>query len=159
MTKRSAQRGVTLVELLVTIILASIFFAAMVPVFVLASRAGGFDRARVVALNIAQSRIEAIRSMPYDSIDANTLATLEGYARSNPKFDPRFDGAWKDDSPGKTYTVTYEAPEIIPAGMTSDYPHRYRMVTVTVTWNAAGNEKKVVLKTAVYRQTSGPQIL
>ena len=43
--------------------------------------------------------------------------------------------------------------------MTSDYPHRYRMVTVTVTWNAAGNEKNVVLKTAVYRQTSGPQIL
>jgi len=159
MAKRPAQRGVTLVELLVTIVLVGIFFAAMVPVFVLASKQGSADRARVVAVNVGQSRIEAIRSMPYDSIDATRLATLEGYARTDSGFDPRFDGAWKDpDKPGKAYAVSYEVAEVNP-GTTVDYPHRYKMVTVTVGWNAAGLDRSVVLKTAVYRQTSGPQIL
>ncbi len=160
MKRVPSQRGVTLVELLVTIVLVGIFFAGLVPVFVAASKQGSADRARVVAVNVAQSRIEAIRSISYDSIDQTKLAALEGYARGTPNFDPRFDGAWKDPAkPGKAYTVAYAVEEIIPAGMTSDYPHRYKMVTVTVTWNAAGSEKKVVLKTAVYRQTNGPQIL
>ena len=157
---RVRTKGFTMVELLIVIVIAGLFFAAMVPMFVLASKQGSIDKSRVVAVNVAQSRIEAVRSLPYDSIGATGLAALEGYARTDAQFDPRFDGAWKDTAkPGKAYTVTYTVDEVIPAGMPSDYPHKYKVVKVTVAWSVAGQERHVVLQTAVYRQTNGPQII
>ena len=50
--------GFSFVELLVTIIIAAIAFAAMVPVFVGASQKASGDKARNIALNVAQDRLE-----------------------------------------------------------------------------------------------------
>ena len=63
-------RGFSLVELLVTVVLAGVIFAAMVPVFASALKKTTGDNLRVTAVNIAQDRIEKIRQLPYADIVA-----------------------------------------------------------------------------------------
>jgi len=162
----ASQRGLTLIELLVTVVISGLFFAALVPVFVMASKSSSVDRARVTATNIAQSRIEAIRSLPYEQIldedDANpdglpTLKQLEEAAPSSDDFDLRFDGPWKADPNAKHYQVTYGVDEVLDT-VTGGAQH-YKVVTVNVTWDGAPLVgKPVVLKTAIYRQATAPDV-
>ncbi|MEI7902015.1 MAG: prepilin-type N-terminal cleavage/methylation domain-containing protein [bacterium] len=70
---RRDARGFSFVELLVTIIIAGIAFAAIVPLFVLAQSKGAGDTARNVALNLAQDRVEKIRQLDYDLITESNL--------------------------------------------------------------------------------------
>ena len=141
-----------MVELLVTIIIAAIFFAALVPVFVMASRQNSIDRTRTVAMNIAQSRVEAIRSLPYDLVTTGT-PTVEGMNLiqreddSSDSRDMRFDGPWKSgDRSAKVYRVAYAVTD-------SPNGQDYKFVTVTVTWDGAPTTgKPVILRTAVYRR-------
>ena len=60
---RHAARGFSMVELLVTVVLAGIIFAAMVPVFASALKKTSRDNFRVTATNIAQDRIEKVRQL------------------------------------------------------------------------------------------------
>ena len=54
--------GFSLIELLVTILLAVIIFAAMVPLFANALKKSSGDNLRVTATNIAQARIERVQA-------------------------------------------------------------------------------------------------
>ena len=65
---RRKHRGFSFVELLVTIVIAGIVFAAMVPVFVSAQKASSGDRSRNITTNVAQDRIEKIRLLAFDQI-------------------------------------------------------------------------------------------
>jgi len=77
--KRSQARGFSLVELMVTIVLAGIVFAAMVPVFVGAQQKASGDQMRNTALNLAQDRVEKIRQLPFDqACDASQIASQLG---------------------------------------------------------------------------------
>ncbi len=62
-TMRRDERGFSLVELLVTIVLAGIIFLAMVPLFVSGLKTTSTNARRVVATNIAQARLETIRML------------------------------------------------------------------------------------------------
>jgi len=53
---------------MVTVILAGIIFAAMVPVFVGAQQKSSGDQMRNIALNVAQDHVEKIRAMSFNSI-------------------------------------------------------------------------------------------
>ena len=53
--------GFSLVELLVTVVLAGIIFLAMTPLFINVLKRTSTDTRRVVATNVAQARIESIR--------------------------------------------------------------------------------------------------
>lgn len=157
MRRVSAQRGVTLVELLVTIVLAGIAFAALVPVFVLAQRTGSGDKARVVAMNVAQSHVELIRDLSYDQITQAQLPTQSETAQ------------------GKSYTTTYTVEYVYQIAdedgnwtfqrYLEGAPDRpsdaeaYKLVTVDVVWQGPPTPAKhAVLKTAIYRQILGSQI-
>ena len=65
--------GVSMVELVVTVILAGIVFASMVPLFISAEVKSSGDQMRNIALNLAQDRIEKVRQLDFDQI---TLANL-----------------------------------------------------------------------------------
>jgi prepilin-type N-terminal cleavage/methylation domain-containing protein len=69
------QRGFSLVELMVTIVLAGIIFAAMVPFFANALSRTAADNLRVTSNNIAQDRIEQIRLLDYSDITQVNLNT------------------------------------------------------------------------------------
>ena len=53
--------GFTLVELLITVLMATIIFAAMVPLFTNVLKTSSSDTRRIVATNIAQAQLESIR--------------------------------------------------------------------------------------------------
>ena len=60
---RRGDGGFSLIELLVTIVLAGIIFLAMVPLFVSGLKTTSTNTRRVVATNVAQARIEKMRML------------------------------------------------------------------------------------------------
>jgi prepilin-type N-terminal cleavage/methylation domain len=148
---RHAERGFSFVELLVTIIIAGIAFAALVPVFVAASQKGRGDSARNVSLNLAQDRIEKIRELDYDVITVSNLQSKLGTSAVMPS-----------GGGSKTYTVDYsvtfvggtnDGQDVVSSG---DGSEKYKLVGVDVFWT--GNPRPVkhaVLKTIVYKQYTG----
>lgn len=95
--------GFTMVELLVTIVLAGIFFAAMVPLFANVLHATAGDALRNDAQIIAQDRIEQVRLLAYTNIDQSKL--------NNP---PSPASEFGDGRFGTTYTLTGQSrPYII----------------------------------------------
>ena len=136
------ERGLTLVEVLITIIVAGLFFAAMVPVFVGATQQSSNDRARILATNTVQSAIERLRDMPYDQLWDTTWtdATAKQAALGQ-------DIAWKGS--GSTLDVTVET---YPAGVLKGQ-EKYLLAAVTANWTGKGGlHHKVSMKTAIYRQ-------
>jgi prepilin-type N-terminal cleavage/methylation domain-containing protein len=123
---RSSATGFSLVELLVTIVLAGIVFAALVPVFVSAQKASSGDRARNVATNVAQDRIEKIRLLSFDQIvdDASHLqsGTFAG---------GQFGTAFTPAGASKPYSVDYSVENVPSTGAVN-----YKRVSVTVSWTA-----------------------
>lgn len=114
-----------MVELLVTVLLAGIIFAAMVPMFAGALKKSAADNNRVTATNIAQDRIEKVRLLNYADITTGNLNTM---ATDLNTFGPH----WFDISPppvgGKTYTIN--------SAVDTDDPNApYKAVIVDVTWS------------------------
>lgn len=167
--RRRSERGVTLVELLVTIVVTVLFFAALVPVFVLAQKTGSGDRARLMAVNVAQSRIELVRDLPYQQVTSSFLNSGTEQALG-----AGIDTEWTSDG-GKTFTIVYEVDRVFQQRDDSGdwvfepYPdddesaptgvEAYKMVTVDVVWQGPPSPTRhSVLKTAIYRQFAGSEI-
>ena len=128
---RRGTRGFSLVELLLTVVLAGIIFAAMVPVFASALKKTTGDNLRVTAVNIAQDRIEKIRQLPYADIVAvsaspNALPNL--YNTAFPTTAPGiFAPTYTPVGSNKTYYVDYSV---------TTYP-TYKDVQVSVRWQGS----------------------
>src|SRR5664280_2176907 len=120
-----------MVELLVSVVLAGIIFAAMVPVFASALKKTTGDNLRVTAVNIAQDRIEKIRQLPYADIVAvsaspNALPNL--YNTAFPTTAPGiFAPTYTPVGSNKTYYVDYSV---------TTYP-TYKDVQVSVRWQGS----------------------
>lgn len=159
-------RGYGLIEPLVTIVLAGIFFVAMVPLFVLVIQKNSADQMRNVALNLAQAKIESIRSLRYDEITtANLYAGGEFWQGrfGSPAAPVDIDGDGESEQvtrevvDGKTVFIHYEVvaePADALAGT-----ELYKLVTVQTGWQGPPRPTKdIVLRTAVYRQAPGPTL-
>jgi type II secretory pathway pseudopilin PulG len=152
--------GFSFVELLVTIIIAGIAFAAMVPVFVGATQKNSSDSARLQAANVAQDKIEKIRQLSYGSIEADQSDPASEPNLYNPSFaDGQFGPSTPLSTGSGTRTIyTDYTVERYPAAATG-LASQYKVVTVTAYWDAPpAPVKRVVLQTIVYRQYSGPPI-
>ena len=137
---RHAARGFSLVELLVTIVLAGIIFAAMFPVFVSALKKTSGDQLRVVATNIAQDRLEKVRQLKYADI---TLAHLNDSSYAGGQFGT----SYTPPASSKTYTIAY----------TVDKQSNYTKVAVRVSGSATDyvtNMKTIVMDPAAISVTS-----
>ena len=155
-TTRACRRdaGFSMVELLVTIIIAGIAFAALVPVFVGAQKAASGEQQRNAALGLAQDKLEKVRSLDYDLI---TQSGLTNDTIPNAQFGTSV--SWATGGGGtRTYNVTYQV-DLLPVGSTAG-SESYKQVTITVAWT--GNPqpvKPIVLSTMVSKQYAGPQIV
>ena len=156
MTKRCKPRqdGFSFVELLVTIIIAGIAFAAMVPLFISAQQATASDQLRNSALQLAQDKLEKIRALDYDLI---TVTNLNSSTFASGQFGtsvqwPTGGGATR------TFAVAYSIT-LLPLG-SQNGQETYKQVTVTVTWTAPPSPvKPAVLSTMISKQYAGPQII
>jgi prepilin-type N-terminal cleavage/methylation domain-containing protein len=159
-TQRHGRRdaGFSFVELLVTIIIAGIAFAALVPVFVGAQKASSGDLVRNAALQLAQDKLEKIRGLDYDLIEQ---AALTNNTLPNNMFGT--DVTWATGGGGeRQFTVAYNVDLIDKNGNAgaADGSESYKQVTITVGWPAPPSPvKPVVLSTMVSKQYSGPRII
>jgi type II secretory pathway pseudopilin PulG len=169
--------GFSFVELLVTIIVAGIAFAALVPLFVQTAKATSSDKARNLAKNIGQDRIEKIRQLPYNLITENNLkSSTNRLAHTTTPIYPEWKWAAQfgptaiaqnEGGFSKQYDVTYSV--VFVGGndngtarletSTGDGTEDYLEVTVAVTWQGNPKPAKTVhLSTLIFRQNDGPQI-
>jgi type II secretory pathway pseudopilin PulG len=154
----SRERGDTLAELLVTMVIAGIAFAALVPLFIHAAQASAGDKARTVALSIAQDKMERIRSLPYGDVAPGNLNNGP-YASTH---DLGNSASVGNPSGGRAYLIRYDVTLVYPAGLQNPEPglELYKQVTVDVYW--VGNPRPVkhtVLTTDVYRQYTVPTVV
>jgi type IV pilus assembly protein PilV len=163
---RGRQSGLTLVELLVTIIIAGIAFAALVPVFVQATQKTSADNMRNLALNLAQDKIERIRGLSFSVITAANLQTNDvkvdaqfGTPGATPKLSPVTNAMVPvnvDSNGGRQLLVNYAVED---STGTTDFT-AYKTITVTVWWEGSPQPvKPAVLTTVVYGQYAGPQLI
>ena len=106
--KRSAlptglARGFTMVELLVSLVIAAVVFAALIPFFANALSRTSEDEARVDSNNIAQDRIEQIRLLNYSDVTTSLLNS----PTATPFGDGRFGKTYTLYGESRPYTVTY----------------------------------------------------
>ena len=158
--------GFSLIELMVAIIIAAIIFAAMVPLFISAAQAAERNKMRVIALQVAQDRIEKIRQLQLDFGKLRDAAADDA-AYPNQNFPTTFGSStWADGMFGSTwpdintpdsritpnkFRITYALTQVPPAQM---------VITVTVNWDPPPKSslRGVVVTTYVSQQFPGPQI-
>ena len=121
------QRGFSMVELLVTVVLAGVIFAAMVPVFANALKETTRDNFRVTATNIAQDRIEKIRMLNFTDITADNL-------NSSSFADNQFGSSFTTIN-GKQYTIeNYFVDDAL----------KYKTIRVKVGWGPGAQDNTTV---------------
>jgi prepilin-type N-terminal cleavage/methylation domain-containing protein len=160
---RQDERGFSFVELLVTIIIAAIIFAAMVPVFVMATQKNSSDSLRLQAANVAQDKIEKVRQLAYGAIAANSGDLTPNQAIPNlydPEFADRQFGSNTVLSTGSgNRTIHTDYNVVLYPAVSTGLASQYKVVTVTAYWDGPpAPVKRVVLQTIVYRQYAGPPI-
>ena len=158
-----SEAGFGFIELLVTIIIAGIAFAALVPVFVAAQTKGMADQSRSSALSLARDKIERIRQLDYDQINENNLNSATWY---NGGFGTTV-GVTNGNGVAKPYTISYSVTfaggaydgQHVTSASSGDKSERYKQVEVTVYWAGIPQPvKKVVLATSINKQYQGSRI-
>ena len=117
--------GFSLVELLITIIIAGVVFAAMVPFFMNVVTASSRDRVRNVATDVAQTRIENIRLLSFSQLSDPSIATnlsSAGFANG------QFGSTYMPPGGSSVYTVSYSVTNVPSTGAVN-----YVRVAVSVT--------------------------
>jgi type II secretory pathway pseudopilin PulG len=143
-----------MVELLVTVLIAGIAFAAMVPFFVGAQQKNADDNMRVITLQLARDKIEKLRQLDYDAI---TQANLDDELFADGQFGNTYvlkSGTGATRNVSITYVVANR-----PTG-SANGQESYKQVEVSVAWSAPPSPVyPAVLSTVVYKQYAGPQII
>ena len=118
--------GLTLIELLITLVIATVVFAAMVPLFVQVAKSSSRDRAHNVAAFVAQSSIEAIRGLSFSTLSAsNALANLQ----SSSFDDGQFGTTYTPQGGGEVYTVQYAITPVPSSGAVNYLQVQVQVIT------------------------------
>ena len=134
------EAGFSFVELLVTILIAGIAFAAMVPVFVSAQQVSSGEQMRNVSLQLAQDKLEKVRGLDYDLI---TQANLQSSTFADSQFGTSV--SWATGGGGsRTFTVTYQVDLIDSDGNAGATPgdEAYKQVTITTAWTGRAEPRQ-----------------
>jgi hypothetical protein len=124
--------------LLVAIFLFGLVMTAMTGVFISATRSVGGQRLRAAATRVATDRLETLRALPFDELDA------EAGTGTAPSPDQR------------SFTVLTEVARIDPDTGAPALAGELKQVTVKVGWTFKGVARDVSYTTAIAPQDSGP---
>jgi type II secretory pathway pseudopilin PulG len=155
---RRREAGFSFVELLITIVIAGIAFAAMVPLFVGAAQVTSGDLLRNAALQLAQDKLEKVRGLDYDLVEPTALTN-----NTIPNAQFGTSTVWATGGGGsRAFSVGYQVDYIDRDGNPGATPgtESYKQVTITVVWTAPPEPVlPVVLSTMISKQYAGPQIV
>ena len=144
--------GFSMVELLVTIVLAGTVFASMVPFFLQAQERNSADNFRNMSVAAAQDRVEKVRFLDYNEI---TEANLNSATFKGGEFGPTVN---IESGAGTRHLNVAYTVELRPTGTTSG-SEQYKIVKVDVSWNAPPTPiYHTIVQTQIYKQYAGPQI-
>ena len=150
-TRRGA-RGFSFVELLVTIIIAGIAFAAMVPLFVRRAASQRGDKARSVALNLAQDRIEKLRQLDFELITSANL-------NDNSFYFGEFGSSWTEADRERARRLQRGLRCLRQACLGDRRAHRLQSRHSHRGLGRTAEPQGRVLTTMIYRQYSGPEMV
>lgn len=151
------EAGFTMMEMLVTIIIAGIFFAAMIPFLASAQQKTAGDNMRNIALQVARDKVEKLRQLDYDKVDATWLST-HGPTAASRNASGQFGTLWVASSGtgAKDFTITYVVTPVAATATQAEY----KSVEVSVVWSGAPTPRvPAILQTSVSRQYFGPQVV
>ncbi|MEI8191940.1 MAG: type II secretion system protein, partial [candidate division NC10 bacterium] len=149
---RHAARGFSMVELLITIIIAGIVFAGMVPLFVTVLGKNADDNMRNISAFLAQDKVERLRQLDYMEITPTNLNSSTFKSGQFGNTVPYQTGAGT-----KNFTVSYSVATL-PSDATS-LTEQYKEVAVDVYWIGPPLPVKHVYQVArIYRQYAGPSV-
>jgi len=117
-------RGFTLLEILVTLVICALGALALANLQIVSMRGSGFNRDATFATTLAQRKMEELKSSSYSTVIANATGVQEQNA-------------------GTTYTTTWTVSESGTA------PNRYKNVGVTVTWAGKSGTLTITLNTII----------
>lgn len=143
-----------MVELIVTVVLAGIIFAAMVPLFVNASKASGRDRVRNVAASAAQGRIDSIRLLSWSQL---TDPSINTNLQSSTFAGGLFGSTYTPPGSNSVYAVQYSVTPVPSSGQAN-----YVQVRVSVTTPSSSSPTytttmaTIVLNPAATSNSSSP---
>lgn len=124
----SSERGISLTEALVAGIVLVLALIALLTLLIGATKTTSVAKIQTTATELANERIEYIRTLNYDDIgtpggDPEGILQAEQIARGNVTFNLSYAVSWIDDAADGT----------LGEGTDSD-PHDYKRVEVRVTW-------------------------
>ena len=127
----AADDGFTLVELLVAVFLFGIVMVALTGTFIAGVRAVGDQRLRTSATRVATDRLETLRGMPFEALDAQP-------------------GQITTTTPdGRSFTVDTTVTAIDAGTGVPAVGGEVREITVTVSWTSGSTTRNVSYTTAV----------
>jgi prepilin-type N-terminal cleavage/methylation domain-containing protein len=161
------ERGFTMVEVMVAILLLLIGVLAAVGLADVANKNTGQNNGRQGATNIARRVLETVRSIPYSSL--TTAAAPAAIQAIAPDLQTTSGGGWTLKRIGFTYTLSFVACAVDdprdgfgvhsnPADFCSDstgtgtddqQPEDYKRAAVTLSWTAAGTPRTLKQGTVV----------
>ena len=159
---RRGHAGFSMVELLVTIVIAGIAFAAMVPLFVQAQQKNSSDYFRVLGTNIVTDKLERVRTLDYDDIVGGPATPTSTPNLYNASFAARIvrphrhdAGGWRLEERSRSTTRRHRGDAL----RQHDRRARLQAGHGHVTWpgKGLGGGRRVVLHTNISRQDSGPR--
>jgi prepilin-type N-terminal cleavage/methylation domain-containing protein len=147
-----AVRGFSMVELLVTIVIAGIVFAGMVPLFVTVLGKNADDNMRNISAILAQDKIERLRQLDYMEITQTNLNSATFKSGQFGTTVPYQTGAGT-----KNFTVSYEVTTF--PSVADSLTEQYKEVSVDVYWTGPPVPVKHVYQvTRIYRQYAGSSV-
>ena len=137
--------GFSMVELLITIVLAGIIFGAMVPFFVNALGETSRDARRNDAEIIAQDRIEQARLLPYAQLQGDKSNALNNYLENPAAYTAANPGKTLGDGRfGTTYTPLGQRPYTTQYQIIPQADAEQVVVTVTPSKGASFSASTVI---------------
>jgi len=143
-----SERGVTIVEMLMATFILGVGVVGAATLFVASAETVSVSRTQADANDIATSEIEVIRSWPYETVGIDLAA--DGYV-------PTVDGRQTVTGPSENRVVPidvvdrdgvdFEVDRSITWAVVGADPQAYKIVTVTVIWQAPGGERSVTVQT------------
>jgi len=149
----SYTEGVTLIELIVAILIVSVVVLTFIGTFGNISKSLFYSRARMLATNLAQEKINILKTYLYHRV-LITTAPVEMSEFSPPVYyDPGYyppENILEGGVNFQRYTYVQVAQEV--GGEIQTFPPAtpdtgMKLITVTVVWQIAGEKKKVQLRT------------
>ncbi len=141
--KFQKQRGFTLIESLITIVVVAILFFGVYNLIIYSIKITNENKFRAAAAIIANQKIERVRNLPYDDV-----GTLTGMVN----------GVIPDDETitqgGSVFAVNtlvkYEDDPFDGVASTTDtIPTDYKSASVKVSWNGPFGQKNIIISTIV----------